>query len=573
MVSVSRLLLATAILTAACPAWAQFVWNGQGSTATALTGSNWSGGSAPIGTAGTESVTFGVVTPSQTTQSVTLPSSGMVLNNLSFTGGSSSPIYTFTASGLPLVLHGQISLDDNMSVTFNSTAPIQLTAGSHQVSVGSNTTLFANSVISEVAASASINKTGLGTLRLIENNTFTGGITLTGGFVEINSAASLGSGSAAITFAGGTLRTINAMTIARPITVGASGGTLNSNSQNLTLSGIISGSGNLLLNGGAITTLTAANTMSGTLTVKSGALIVGTGTTGSFAGNIALDNSGSNNPRVEFARGNDDTYAGVISGSSGSTLAVSISDAGTTTFTGHHTYTGTTSISGNLALESGATLGFGTVNVSGGSLRLLNNVSISNTVNIASSGKLAGSGTISTVNIQSTGILAPGGIASSQIGSLTFSDLNLAGGGVYEWNLQNPNSTAGTGWDLVTVNTPSTLTINATSGSPFNLKLISLNASGNVGAATGFAMQSYSWKIFDASNSSIVGFATNAFTIDSSQFTTNLGSGGTFTFTHDTANKALLINFTPVPEPSTYLLMGSGLSLIAGAAWRRRKRN
>lgn len=570
-----RILLAAFVvsLAGAARVKAQFVWNGQGTTATAITGSNWSGGTAPTGTAGTESVTFGVVTPSQTTQSVTLPSSGIVLNNLTFDGGSSRPIYTFTGGSQPLVIYGQATIDSGSNVTFDATAPLRLTAGSHQVSIGASTTLFSYSVISETGGAASINKTGLGTLRLIENNTFTGGITLTGGFVDIESAASLGSGSAALTFAGGTLRTLNAMTIARPITVGSNGGTINTNSKNITLSGIISGSGNLLLTGGAATVLTAANTMTGTLTVKEGELRIGDGTTGSFDGNLALDNSGSNNPRITFARSNAYTYSGVISGSSSSTLAVAVNDNGPVTFTGHHTYTAPTSITGSLILASGATLGTGTVAVSGGNLTLLSGASIGNTVNVSSSGKLAGTGTITNGNIQSTGILAPSGASGNLIGSLTFSDLTLSGGGIYEWNLKSPTGVAGTDWDLVTINTPTTLTISATAGTPFNLKLISVNSAGSVGTAAGFAQQNYVWKIFDTSSTTISpAFDATFFSIDSSQFTTNLGSGGTFSFYKDSSTHNLMLSFTPVPEPETYVLMGTGLSLLAGAAWRRRRR-
>ena len=77
---------------------------------------------------------------------------------------------------------------------------------------------------------------------------------------------------------------------------------------------------------------------------------------------------------------------------------------------------------------------------------------------------------------------------------------------------------------------------------------------------------SYSWTLLSAQ--SISGFSTSDFTIDDTTFFQNALGGGTFSIS-DVSND-LVLSFTPVPEPSTWLLMATGLCTLAAAVRRRR---
>jgi autotransporter-associated beta strand protein len=219
-----------------------------------------------------------------------------------------------------------------------------------------------------------------------------------------------------------------------------------------------------------------------------------------------------------------------------------------------------------------------TVWVHGGTLTIDHTYNVRNPVIVDNGGRLTGTGTIENyVTFFSGTTVSPGVAANAGIGSLTFNDLTLMGGATLEWNLRDPNGSAGTGYDLISITDYSaTLHVDAsvTSGTPFTIKLISLNASGAPGTATGFLNQVYTWTVFDAHLSNIVfgggSFDASAFHLDTSAFTTDAGPGN-FAFVQSGDLHLLQITFTPVPEPSTYALLGLGLSTLALSVLRRRR--
>jgi hypothetical protein len=156
---------------------------------------------------------------------------------------------------------------------------------------------------------------------------------------------------------------------------------------------------------------------------------------------------------------------------------------------------------------------------------------------------LGGRGTVAGVD--DNGTLAPG----NSVNTLNTTAETWEGGGSYQIEINNATGTAGTapGWDLLNItagqNDDGSLTVSATSGSKFTIKVVSLSGA-DAGACANFDnKQAYAWRIATASGG-VSGFDTNAFAIDASGFVNSLGAVGAFSVSQ--SGNDVYLNFTPV---------------------------
>ena len=234
--------------------------------------------------------------------------------------------------------------------TVTSAVPATLTVG------GTGNTSFSGTITGSVA----LHKTDVGNEILTGSNSYTGGTTISGGTLNINADAALGSGSGGIAFAapGGTLQlaaTIGTYNTSRAVSLGAGAtGTIDTNGATNTaeLSGLISGDGILAKAGAGTLRLMTANTYTGGTNQTNGALFVGnnaalgTGTITFTGGNVQLDNgiTLSNNLHVSAASGDnmidvplggDATFAGSVTNQAGGQFRPGATGGGTLYLTGN----------------------------------------------------------------------------------------------------------------------------------------------------------------------------------------------------------------------------------------------
>jgi autotransporter-associated beta strand protein len=375
-------------------------------------------------------------------------------------------------TSLTLNSTGNSSITGNLTLASNSTNPW---------TVAANRTMTVSGILA--GSNSSITKNGTGTLTLSGANTRTGTTTLNAGTVVIGHANGLGT-TGNITFGGGALQYGSGITQDLSSRIKNSGSAIlvDTNSNNVTFASAVdsTNSGGLTKNGTGTLTLNATNTYTGTTTINTGTLQIGSAGllgSGNYSGNIS--NSGS----FVFASNSNQTLSGNISG----TGSLTKNGSGVLTLTGTSSFNGATTInSGTLVVNGSAA---------------------NSAVTIGNTGVLGGNGTVGALTVQSGGRVAPG----NSPGNLNASTLTLEGGGGYNWEIANVSGTAGTDWDMITVGGGTgAATISATSGNKFTI-YISGNPTGwNTNAA-------YDWNIIDWG--AVSGFDATAFAVDTTGFT------------------------------------------------------
>ena len=286
-----------------------------------------------------------------------------------------------TLTGLiTLGANSEIQIDTGSSLTLNPTTGSAVT-GTYNLTIES----VGTSTISDPIAisTGNIIKTGAGTLTLSGTNTFTGDLTISAGTVTVSGTLHddvdvINSG----TYDVDSTDTINSLRGSGAVELNT-GITLTTGMQvSDTISGVISGAGNLTKQGAGTLTLSNTNTFTGDLTISAGTVTV----SGTLHDDVDVINSGTydvdSTDTINSLRGSGavelntgitlttgdsgpDTISGVISGAGNLTKQ----GAGTLTLSGTNTFTGDTTISAgtikltgsvnaltDLSIASGATL-------------------------------------------------------------------------------------------------------------------------------------------------------------------------------------------------------------------------
>lgn len=361
--------------------------------------SNWSTAIAPVST---DDVVFSTPTAAQ----------AIVLSNdesvNSITLSNAATAYTYSGGALT-VGAGGLTGTSNGAATFSNNIVL---GASQSWSVGTGKTVTVSGVVSGADNTVALTKTGAGTVALSGLNTYAGGTTLSAGTLSVAgtgtaSSGALGTGTLTVTGTS-TLTETAAAKIYNNIVVNSGVTlTLSSYTNNLTLAGNISGSGNIFETGNttAGTYFIGDNSgFSGTFTSEfysgnhrvrfnaatagsaSAAWVMnnsntdgygfnfGTGTIsfGSLAGGGKFRNDASNST-VTMSIGNlntNTTWSGVIMANSAAKISVNKIGTGTLTFSGANTFTGTTTISnGTLQLSNANAIAATTgITISGGTL-------------------------------------------------------------------------------------------------------------------------------------------------------------------------------------------------------------
>jgi outer membrane autotransporter protein len=238
-----------------------------------------------------------------------------------------------------------------------------------------------------IAGTGTVVQNGSGTTFLTGANTYSGATIVNAGLINFSYGGNLGTGR--ITLNGGGLQWATANTAdisGRLNALGASGGTFDTNGNDVTLASGIRGVGGLTKTGAGILTLTSANTYTGETTISNGTLrLAGAGTLAGATGvsltgaGAAFDLSAGSNLSVAHLSGvagslvtlgantltltdnTSQTFSGSLTGTGGGLVK---QGTGMLTLSGASTYTGGTALrQGRLNLGNSQALGTGTLSM------------------------------------------------------------------------------------------------------------------------------------------------------------------------------------------------------------------
>ena len=350
-------------------------------------------------------------------------------------GGALQNISGNNAYGGPISLAGATTIGSDAET-------LTLSSGSSITGTNTNLTIVGegNITINDTIATGSgtLTKNGTGTLTLGGNNTYTGTTTINAGTLNAAASGALPTGTlSAVTINGiGSTLALGANQSAASLS-GTSGSSVNLNANTLTIngsptttySGSISGTGNLVKNGGSELWLDGNNSYDGNTTVNAGKLIIQhANALGTTAGGTIVASGGQ-----LILRGNITVGA----------EALSLSGTGNGPFNGALNSNGVNTYGGDITLDGDSRITSDT----GGWLTLSGNISL-NTRNLAIAGSgnttvngdITASGTLiksSSSTLTLNGNNAYTGSTTISGGTLAIGSAGRLGGGSYSANISN----------------------------------------------------------------------------------------------------------------------------------------
>jgi autotransporter-associated beta strand protein len=306
-----------------------------------------SGSTGTIVLSGTNTYT-GATTINAGTLSISSVANGGSNSNL---GASSINADNLVLGGGTLTYTGSTaSTDRNFTLTNGTTSTISVSTSAQTLTLSGTS----------APGNGSLTKAGAGTLSLTGASNHSGNTTVSAGTLALghvyalqNSTLNTGSsGSQAVTFTVAGTNTYNLGGLAGSDALDNGGNSLSvgSNNADTTFSAALSGSGNFTKTGSGTLIFASDNTYSGTTTISSGVLQLGTGGT---TGQISTSGNIVNNANLVFNRSDSFSYSGNMSGSGNTTIT-----SGTFRLNGT---AGTDRLSGAI-LINGGTLNYQTAN-------------------------------------------------------------------------------------------------------------------------------------------------------------------------------------------------------------------
>jgi autotransporter-associated beta strand protein len=529
---------------------------------------------------------------------VNTASSTVTLNSLLFDNAGATAANTYSLNNSTInVTSGAVHIQHgaNQNITLGNGT---LAFGSAEGVITNNANGFLTTLNVSLTGTngVTVNTINGGGIFLNGTNTFTGGLTIGGnGFVAVDNNSRFGDTANNITHGGGQLRFFAGFTSTRGLSLLGNVGdnTLannNNTGQTVTWNGDISGDGRLrLINNASSGTTNNGFSLGGNNSYTGGTQIEGINVTASTnnalgTGTVTLIGANNNaavlnvtaagatlgglrgtdgtvtiNPTASSATltvgsNNENTvFNGVIAQGAGKTGSLTKTGTGTLVLGGNNTYTGATTVSNGTLNVLGTMASTGYAVTSGGTLLVNSNISSGN-ITVATGGRLGGSGTVtSAVVVQSGGTLAPG----NSPGLPSYADLTLETASNFQFELiANTTAGRGTNFDGVNILGGGSLTIQTGV-----LSSLVFNGTGStVDWNNSFWDTDRSWLVFDTADNNFSGnvLSVSSVSLDSlGQSFASVRSGYQFTYT--VLGGDVYLNYSAIPEPSTYVLVGLGL--------------